>query len=129
MMALIFAKYGLVPSLKHTFARSAFVAMAPSADKSTGALYFAQVPLNTPRSHPGFRSLALVAYNDDFKAKIDENKALLSNLASSELRDTTVSDLDKPGELDAMRYHLLTEINQALGGQIVRELYIAEWPR
>lgn len=128
MMALTFAKSGLLSS-KHGFVHKAPAALKQAADQGTGAIYYAKVSLSTSEDRSGFRSLALICGSNSSKTKVDENEATLSRLASIALRDTTVSDLDIPGALEAKRADLLTKINDALGGQIVQEVYIAEWPR
>jgi hypothetical protein len=53
---------------------------------------------------------------------------MLANLAARDLRGKTMSDLDKPGELDALRAGLLADFNHALGKPVVKELYISVWP-
>jgi hypothetical protein len=125
LLALATTKYVLLPTMKQVFAQEA------AAGQGAAPLFLVKIPLNASGAngaHSGFRSLALVGADSGFKGKVDQNKARLMALAASDLRGKTISDLDKPGELDAMRAQLLADFNRALGGPVVKELYIAVWP-
>ena len=125
--ALVVTKYALVPPLKRAVALSANAAAA----QDNGRLFYTRIQLaaNTSAGHNGFRSLAVIGADNSIKNKIDQNQAKLTSLAVSELRDTTVSDLDKPGALDAKRAQLREDFNRALGGPVVQDVYIAEYPQ
>jgi flagellar FliL protein len=71
-------------------------------------------------------SVTLVGTTPDFKAKIDDNKDQLMDLATGTLSSKTISDLEKPGARNVIRAELMTVINNALGGPVVQELYITE---
>jgi flagellar FliL protein len=71
-------------------------------------------------------SVTLVGTAPDFKAKIDDNKDQLMDLATGTLSSKTISDLEKPGARNVIRSELMTVINNALGGPFVQELYITE---
>ena len=71
-------------------------------------------------------SVTLVGNNADFKAKIDENKDQLMDLATGALSSKTISDLEKPGARNVIRSELQTVFNNALGGPVVQEIYITE---
>jgi flagellar FliL protein len=71
-------------------------------------------------------SVTLVGTTPDFKAKIDDNKDQLMDLATGTLSSKTISDLEKPGARNVIRSELMTVINNALGGPVVQELYITE---
>jgi flagellar basal body-associated protein FliL len=126
LLALATTKYVLLPAMKQVFAQEA------AAGLDTAPLFLAKIPLNpsgAKGAHSGFRSLALVGADSGFKEKVDQNKARLMDLAASDLRGKTISDLDKPGALDAMRAQLRADFNRALGGPMVKEIYIAVWPQ
>jgi len=126
LLALVTAKHVLLPTMKQVFAQEA------AADQGATPLFLVKIPLNASGAkgaHSGFRSLALVGADSGFKEKADRNKARLMDLAARDLRGKTISDLDKPGALDAMRAQLRVDFNHALGGPVVKEIYIAVWPQ
>jgi len=71
-------------------------------------------------------SVTLVGNTPEFKDKIDENKDQLMDLATGTLSGKTISDLEKPGARNVIRAELLTVFNGALGGPLVKEIYITE---
>ena len=125
VLALVTTKYALVPSVRRAFAQEAAVA------QGTESVIMAKIPLNfscANGAHAGFRSLGLVGGDSAFKSKIEQNKARLTQVAVADLRGKAVSDLDKPGVLEALRAQLLTDLNHSLGGSAVKEVYIAVYP-
>ncbi len=71
-------------------------------------------------------SVTLVGNTPEFKSKIDENKDQLMDLATGTLCVKTISDLEKPGARNVIRAELMTVFNNALGGPLVKEIYITE---
>jgi flagellar FliL protein len=71
-------------------------------------------------------SVTLVGNTPDFKAKIDDNKDQLMDLATGTLSSKTISDLEKPGARNIIRAELMTVLNNALGGPAIQEIYITE---
>ncbi|MGA2747855.1 MAG: flagellar basal body-associated FliL family protein [Verrucomicrobiota bacterium] len=71
-------------------------------------------------------SLTLVGTDPNLKNKIDENRDQLMDLATSALSTKTISDLEKPGARNVIRAELLTAFNSALGGPLIKEIYITE---
>jgi len=124
LLALGTTKYVLLPAMKQVFAQGAAWNGESAAGRGAASLFLAKIPLNVS----GFRSLALAGTDSGFKDKIDQNKARLMDLAAGDLRGKTIPDLDKPGELDALRARLLSDLNRALGGPVVKEIYITVWP-
>ena len=126
VLALVTTKYALVPSVKRAFAQEA------AAGRGTDPMILAKIPLSLSGAknvHAGFRSLGLVGSDSAFKSKIEQNKAKLTQVAAADLQGKTVSDLDKPGVLEALRTQLLTDLNHSLGGPAVKEVYIAVYPQ
>ncbi|MBX3747530.1 MAG: flagellar basal body-associated FliL family protein [Verrucomicrobiae bacterium] len=72
-------------------------------------------------------SMTLVGTTAGFKAKVEQNRDLLLDLASSALSNKTIADLERPGARNEIRMELLTVFNQALGADMVQELYITEF--
>jgi hypothetical protein len=131
VLALVVTKHVLLPSIKQAYAQEAAMSGEYTASQGATPAFLATVPLNPPgtkRAHYGFRSLGLFGTDSAFKNRVDQNMALLKNLANSDLKGKTVFDLEKPGVLDALRSQLLADFNRALGGPVVKELYIAVWP-
>jgi hypothetical protein len=132
LLALVVTKYTLIPPMKRAAAQSELWAARAAAGQGTDALCFVKIPLTASggkNAHSGFKSLALITADPAFKDIIEQSKAKLTTLAASEFKDTTVSDLDKPGALEAKRAQLVTDFNRALGDSLIQEIYIAEWPR
>jgi hypothetical protein len=129
LLALAATKYVVLPTVKQVYAQEALVTGASGAGQDGGTLYMERISLTAKGAHSGLRSLALIGGDSGFKAKIGQNKAILTTLAASDLRGKTVSDLEKPGVLDATRAQLVADFNQALGGPVVKEIYIAVWPQ
>jgi len=71
-------------------------------------------------------SVTLVGTHPDFKAKIEDNKDQLLDLANGTLTSKTIADLEKPGARNLIRSELMTVFNNALGGPIIQEIYITE---
>ena len=71
-------------------------------------------------------SVTLVGNTSDFKAKIEDNKDQLMDLATGALSTKTISDLEKPGARNQIRSELLNVMNNALGGSAIQEIYITE---
>jgi len=71
-------------------------------------------------------SVSLVGTTPDFKAKIEENKDQLQDLATGALCTKTIADLEKPGARNQIRSELMNVMNTALGGPVIQEIYITE---
>lgn len=71
-------------------------------------------------------SITLAGTDPDMKAKIDQNKDQLMDLATSTLCTKTIADLEKPGARNVIRAELMTVFNNALGGPLIKEIYITE---
>ena len=71
-------------------------------------------------------SLTLTGNSADFKNKIEDNKDQLLDLASGTLSGKTIADLEKPGARNQIRTELMAVFNNALGGNVIQEIYIPE---
>jgi len=71
-------------------------------------------------------SITVVGNSEELRAKIEENKDQLMDLATSTLSTKTISDLEKPGARNLIRAELITVFNNALGGPWITEIYITE---
>lgn len=71
-------------------------------------------------------SLTLAGSAPNFQSVIQEHRDQLLDLANGTLSTKTISDLEQPGARNQIRTELLTVFNNALGGNIVQELYITE---
>lgn len=72
-------------------------------------------------------SITIVGTHADLKGLIEENKDQLLDLANSALASKTISDLEKPGSRNQLRSELMSTFNNALGGNIVQEIYFTEF--
>jgi flagellar basal body-associated protein FliL len=125
LLALATTKYFVLPTMKRVYSQEA------AADQGGAPLFLAKVTLDASvaqGAHSGFRSVALIGADSGFKEKVNQNKNRLMDLAAGDLKGKTLSDLDKPGALEALRAQLLADFNHALGGPFVKEVYIAVWP-
>jgi flagellar protein FliL len=71
-------------------------------------------------------SVTLVGTDETIRTKIEQNKDQLLDLATGTLSTKTISDLEKPGARNVIRAELMTVFNNALGGPIIKEIYITE---
>ncbi len=69
----------------------------------------------------------LVGSTTDFKAKLDERKDQLLDVAIGVMGAKTIADLEKPGARNLIRNELMSAWNNALGGNVVKEIYITEF--
>ena len=71
-------------------------------------------------------SVTLTGNAPDFKAKIEDNKDQLLDLASGTLSSKTIADLGKEGARNQIRTELMAVFNNALGGNVIQEIFITE---
>ena len=62
-----------------------------------------------------------------FKTLIEENNDQLLDLANTAMASKTISDLEKPGSRNQIRAELISIFNNALGGNLVQEIYFTEF--
>ena len=71
-------------------------------------------------------SVTLTGNSPDFKNKIEDNKDQLLDLASGTLSSKTIADLEKPGARNQIRTELMAVFNNAMGGNVIQEIFITE---
>jgi flagellar FliL protein len=71
-------------------------------------------------------SVTLVGTDANLKDIVKEHNDQLLDLATGTLSTKTISDLEKPGARNVIRAELLTVFNNALGGPLIKEIYITE---
>ena len=71
-------------------------------------------------------SLTLVGEKKNFVDVLEENKDQILDVTTGALNSKTIPDLEKPGARNQIRSELITVINNALGGDVVKEIYITE---
>ncbi len=69
----------------------------------------------------------LVGSSGDFKTKLEERKDQLLDVAIGVMGTKTIADLEKPGARNLIRNELMSAWNNALGGNVVKEIYITEF--
>lgn len=69
----------------------------------------------------------LVGTAPDFKDRIEANRDMLLDLAAGVMSTKTISDLEKPGARNLIRNELMSVFNNALGANLVKEIYITEF--
>jgi len=144
MPALAYAttKFVLVPQMKKSLAEATgapAVAETPGADAKDGTtpdgtkakvkIPMSKILVNvadTMGTRYLMTSITLVGTNEAFRAKFEDNKDQLMDLATSTLSTKTISDLEKPGSRNVIRAELITVFNNALGGPWITEIYITE---
>jgi flagellar FliL protein len=72
-------------------------------------------------------SFTLAGNHKDFRNVIEENKDQLLDLASTAMASKTISELEKPGARNQLRAELISIFNNALGGNLVQEIYFTEF--
>ena len=71
-------------------------------------------------------SVTLTGNSPDFKNKIEDNKDQLLDLASGTLSSKTIADLANPGARNQIRTELMAVFNNAMGGNVIQEIFITE---
>src|SRR5262245_49786011 len=72
-------------------------------------------------------SFTLTGTHKDFKTVIEENKDQLLDLASTAMASKSIGELEKPGARNQLRAELISIFNNALGGNLVQEIYFTEF--
>jgi|ERR1043166_7472746 flagellar FliL protein len=72
-------------------------------------------------------SFTLVSTQNDFKTTVEENKDQLLDLANTAMASKSISDLEKPGARNQLRSELMSIFNNALGANVVQEIYFTEF--
>ena len=72
-------------------------------------------------------SMTLVGSGPDFRTTVEGNRDQLMDLGTSAMSTKTIADLEKPGSRNVIRNELLNTFNNALGGPVIKEIYITEW--
>jgi flagellar FliL protein len=144
MPALAYAttKFVLVPQMKKSLAEATGAPAAaetpggdakdgttPDGTKSKIKIPMSKILVNvagTMGTRYLMTSITLVGTNEALRAKFEENKDQLMDLATSSLSTKTISDLEKPGSRNVIRAELITVFNNALGGPWITEIYITE---
>jgi flagellar protein FliL len=143
VLAYVVTRFVLVPRVQHALLQQAGGAGAaePAAVDKTGdaaapdakslkvTVPLTKVLVNvagTMGTRYLMSSLTLVGTGADFKGKIEENRDQLMDLATGALSTKTIADLEKPGARNLIRSELMNTFNNALGGPIIKEIYITE---
>lgn len=71
-------------------------------------------------------SITLVGSRPGFKDTIDANRDQLMDLANSTLSNKTIADLERPGARNLIKTELISVINNAMGENLVADIYIPE---
>jgi flagellar FliL protein len=69
----------------------------------------------------------LVGSSSDFKAKLEDRKDQLLDVAIGVMGSKSITDLEKPGARNLIRNELMAAWNTALSGNVVKEIYITEF--
>lgn len=72
-------------------------------------------------------SLTVAGDAVNFKEQIESRRDMIVDLIASVLSTKSLSDLEKPGARNLIRSELLTTINNSLGSNLVKEIYITEF--
>jgi flagellar basal body-associated protein FliL len=72
-------------------------------------------------------NMTLAVGGEEYKAKIEESEAQLSDVASSTLASKTINDLEKAGARNLIRTELIAAFNGVLGKDAVQEIYFTEF--
>lgn len=133
VLALTTTKYVLFPPLQSALAQMAgwIEPSAPTVSQVPPTVSLQKIlvnPSDTTAAHPIMSSLTLVGDNSAFQEKVNANKSKLLKLTSSALSAKSISDLQKPAVRQAARDQLLADFNRALGGPVIKKVYLTEWP-
>jgi flagellar FliL protein len=141
MPALAFAttRYLLIPQMKQALSRQGAAPVESAGTNSSGpGIIDGKVKVTVPMDKllvnvagtMGTRylmtSVTLVGTDPNLKDKIEQNKDQLRDLANGTLSTKTIADIEKPDARNVIRAELLEVFNNALGGPVIKEIYITE---
>jgi flagellar FliL protein len=72
-------------------------------------------------------SLTLVGSSPDIKDLVEEHRDHLLDVATSNLSNKTIADLEKPGARNQVRSELMAAFNTVFGAEVVTEIFITEF--
>lgn len=137
LLAFATTKFVLIPQMKQSLGKAGDA--APSTEKKDGTTDTDSktkvlVPLSkilvnvagTMGTRYLMASVTLVGSDESFRTQVEQNKDQLLDLATGTLCTKTISDLEKPGARNVIRSELMTVFNNALGGPVIKEIYITE---
>jgi flagellar basal body-associated protein FliL len=131
VLALTTTKYVLLPPMENTLTQVTSWEGASAENQFPVTVSLKKIlinPSDTTRVHPIMSSLTLVVNNSAMQSKVDANRAELLKLTVADLSDKTISDMEKPGAQRAAGTQLLADFNRALGGPVLKRVYVAVWP-
>jgi flagellar FliL protein len=142
LLAYATTKFVLVPQMKRALTQPSAAPVEAASAKDGGETHATtldgKVKVTVPLSKilvnvagtMGTRylmtSVTLVGTDPNLKERIDQDKDQLLDLATGTLCTKTIADLEKPGARNVIRAELLTTFNNALGGSLIKEIYITE---
>jgi flagellar FliL protein len=139
-LAFAMTRYVLVPQMKRALSQPVAASVAATGTNAESAPGIIDgkpkvtYPMNkilvnvagTMGTRYLMTSVTLVGADESFKTRIDQNKDQLLDLANGSLSTKSISDLEKPGARNVIRSELMTVFNNALGGPVIKEIYITE---
>ncbi|WCJ58221.1 flagellar basal body-associated FliL family protein [Fontisphaera persica] len=136
VLAFCTTQFLLLPKLQKALGAGAAAQEEPATDKKKQektprqTVQLNKVLVNVAGS-VGTRYLmanyTLVGTAPDFKDRIEANRDMLLDLAAGVMSTKTISDLEKPGARNLIRNELISVFNNALGANLVKEIYITEF--
>jgi len=137
LLAYVTTSFILLPKLQQAMSRpgeaagsAGKAAAKEEANKPKHSVPLSKVLVNVSGS-VGTRyliaSYTLVGNSANFKSKIDESRDQLLDLAAGVMSTKTITDLEQPGSRNLIRNELISVFNNALGGNLVKEIYITEF--
>lgn len=99
----------------------------PGKPKQTFPLNKVLVNISGQHQRYLIANYTLVGTAPDFKTRMEENKDQLLDLATGIMSTKSINDLEKPGIRNLIRSELLAAFNNALGGNVIKEIYITEF--
>jgi flagellar FliL protein len=141
MPALAFAttRFVLLPQMKQALSRQVAAPLDSAGTNASGpGIIDGKVKVTVPMDKllvnvagtMGTRylmtSVTLVGTDPNLKDKIEQNKDQLRDLANGTLSTKTIADIEKPDARNVIRAELLEVFNGALGGPVIKEIYITE---
>lgn len=120
------AVVGAAPAAGHGDAKTAGH-LEPNTPKLTYPLN--KVLVNVSGQHQRYliANYTLVGTASDFKTVLESRKEQLLDLATGIMSTKTITDLEKPDIRNLIRSELMSAFNNALGGNLVKEIWITEF--
>lgn len=131
LLALLTTKYVMIPPLQE-LAHSPPIFASGNGQSAIAVVSLKKTAAYTAKdlapSHALNSNILLILGSNSFKDQVVKNQDKLAAIAAAALKSKGAIGLPDSAAKSAFRAELMSQLNYALGGPVIRELYVAGWP-